>query len=100
MFNIEDILRNTDAVAHSCYAGIEEMSLEYYNNWMSNTTTSNQAMLINIAYNFGKIYDDFESLYFFFIKTPYSPGTTPDVAGNLIGEIIRLMNSPPVPLEN
>lgn len=55
-------------------------------------------MLINAAYNFGDIYDDLEALYFFFIQTPYSPGTTPSEAGNLIGEIILLCLTPPVPI--
>ena len=98
LFNIEDVLYNTDTVAHSCYAGVEEMSLESYNMWMSNETSTGASLLINTAYNFGEIYDDLEALYFFFIETPYSPGTTPTEAGELIGEIILLMNTPPVPL--
>jgi hypothetical protein len=98
MFNIEDVLYNTDTVAHSCYAGVEEMSLESYNMWMSNETSTGASLLVNTAYNFGEIYDDLEALYFFFIETPYSPGTTPAEAGELIGEIILLMNTPPVPL--
>jgi hypothetical protein len=30
MFNLEDVLYNTDTVAHSCYAGVEEMTLATY----------------------------------------------------------------------
>ncbi len=99
MFNIEDVLYNTDTVAHSCYAGIESMSLESYDMWMNNETASGTSLLINAAFNFGDIYDDLEALYFFFIETPYSPGTTPSEAGEMIGEIILLMNTPPVPIE-
>ena len=99
-FNIEDVLYNTDTVAHSCYAGIETMSLESYNMWMNNETAAGTSLLTNAAYNFGEIYDDLEALYFFFIQTPYSPGTTPTEAGEMIGEIILLMNTPPVPLDS
>jgi hypothetical protein len=97
MYNIEDVLYNTNTVAHSCYAGVEEMTYATYNS-VSNTTATTTSMLINAAYNFGEIYDDLEALYFFFIQTPYSPGTTPAEAGNMIGEIILLMLTPPVPL--
>jgi len=55
-------------------------------------------MLINLAFNFGTIYDNLETLYFFFIDTPFSVGTTPSEAGNLIGDIIYMIYTPPVPV--
>lgn len=99
MFNLEDVLYNTNTVAHSCYAGVEEMTYATYSQ-LSNNSTNTSSMLINGAYNFGEIYDDLEALYFFFIQTPYSPGTTPAEAGNMIGEIVLLLMTPPVPLAN
>ena len=100
LFNIWDIFYGTDEVAHACYAGVEEMTLTYQQNWTnSSTSVINTSLLVNTAYHFGDIYDDIEALYFFFFETPFSPGTTTGEAGNHAGEIIYNIRTPPVPVE-
>ncbi len=108
-YDIWDIMYSSDTVAHSCYAGMEELILQAYNETEtldSNGTlsgfnfTAEYQSITNVAYNFGTIYDNLEALYFFIYQTPYSTGITPSQAGNLLGQIIYLSHKNPVPVNS
>lgn len=92
--NFWAMIYNSDVVAHSCYAGVQQVALQY----MDNTPEPNQ-IAKNILYHFGDIYDNLESLYFFFRETPYSPGTTVEEAGKMLGDVVYLSMLIPQPTD-
>ena len=92
------ILNDTNVVAHSCYSGFKDIAVQYMNS-DSNSRSLNKT-LVNLAYNFGDVYDDLEAFFFFLVKTPYYNGATVEEAGSFLGDIVWWAMVAPVPVKN
>ena len=90
---------NTDAVTHACYGGFDEMAQQYKSGNSPFMTSSFKEISKNTLYHFGEIYDDLEAFILFLVKTPFSPVMPVDQAGNILGHILFLILSDPVPVK-
>ena len=86
-----DMLYNVDPITQACYTSFKEAGINFYGHLL---LTSPRALLNNIIYNFGDIFDAFRDVILFVNDDPRGEYNVPYDAGFGLGTAIYLAIQP------